>query len=92
MNNCENNMRVCEGMEAPRETLSELMGKSKAISNESLALAKVIRNHLFGDEKKEVLPKTDPMCFMDAMEEHIDTLKELFEVLHEMIDRLGCQR
>ena len=92
MNNCENNMRVCEGMEAPRENLSDLMRKSIAIGNESLALAKVIRNHLFGDEKKDVAPKTDPICFMDAMEEHCDTLKELFEVLNKMVDVLGCQR
>ena len=93
MNNYENNVGCCnaEPMPQPRQTLTELMGISNAIGNENLSLAKLISNHFFGNNKEDAAPKKDPFCFVGVMEEHCDTLKELHEVLCEIVDRLGCQ-
>lgn len=90
----DNNIPVCnaEPMPMPKETLNELMNKVRAIGNENLALAKVIKNHLFGNNAENTASKKDPSCFVDVVEEHFDTLHELFEILVKMVDTLGCSR
>ena len=94
MINYEKNICTCD--EVPqatsRATLTEMLNISRMVGNESLALAKLISNHLFGENKTDKSPKKEPACYMEAIEEHCETLKELHVVLQIVADALGGLR
>ena len=90
----ENNVPVCEaeGMVRQNTTLTELMGEANSLGKEALIMAKIIHKHFFFDGTDNAQNEVKTNCYYDVMIEHRTTLKELCETLHNMIEKLGCER
>ena len=92
MNMYENSIPCCDEVKQlgeQRTTLSQITDKANCLSLEALSMANIIHRHLFGNRNEDGVSKREITCYMDAMNEHCCTLKELCEVLHRMIDELG---